>query len=181
MLNLLPKNQKKIISREYRVRFFVVGFALIFVAEIISLILLIPPYITAETSIELLNAQSAGFKAQNVTTEITKLSEVVRKTNNYLSLFTASSTPNETLSVIKKMVDVREDLVKINSLSYKVQNGQQSVVVGGVANSRQALIDYVKKIKIQPGVISADVPVSGFIQAKNINFSVTVTMKVQNI
>jgi hypothetical protein len=54
-------------------------------------------------------------------------------------------------------------------------------VVGGVANSRQALIDYVKKIKIQPGVISADVPVSGFIQAKNINFSVTVTMKVQNI
>lgn len=181
MLNLLPKNQKKKISREYLVRFFVVGFALIFIAQIISLILLIPPYLTAETRIELLNVQSAGFKAQNVTAEITRLSDIVRQTNNYLSLFTSSTTPNGVVPVIKKVVEVRDGLVKINNLSYKNQNGKQLIVVGGVADSRQNLLDYVKKLKVQPGVVSADLPVSDFVQSKNINFSVTVVMKAQNI
>ena len=181
MLNLLQKVQKKEISREYRVRFFVVGFSLTLVGGLISLILLVPPFLTAETRIEMLNAQSAGFKAQNVTTEISKLSDVVRKTNGYLSLFVSSSTPTGIVATIGSIVDIRGGAVQINSLEYKAQGGQQQISIRGVAGSRQALLDYIKKIKLQPGVVSADLPVSDFAQSQNIDFSLTVSIKPQHI
>jgi len=181
MLYLLSKEQKNKISQEYRVRFLIVAFTLVFVGEIISLILLVPPYLTAETRINLLNEQSASLKAQNVTTETSKLTDVVRQTNTYLNIFNSSSAPTGVVSVIQNIISTRGSAILMNSFVYKAQNGQQQIIVHGTASSRQALLDFVKKIKIQPGVVSADLPVSDFAKAANIDFSITILVNPQKI
>ena len=181
MLNLLPKDQKNKMTREYRVRFWVVACALFLAGEIISLVLLFPSYLTTQTRINILNSQSAGLKAQNITAESSRLSNIVQQTNNYLSVFNSSSTSPGVVTMIQDIVDMRGDAVRISSVFYRINNGQQQIVISGRANTRQSLLDFVKKLKSQPGVVSADLPVSDFAKAQNIDFSINVLIGSQHI
>ena len=181
MLNLLPKDQKKKIAREYRLRFWVIACALTLAGEIISLILLTPPFLTTQTRINILNSESADLKAQNLTTETSNLSGIVQQTNNYLSIFTASSTPDGVVAALQNIVAVRGGSVRIKSFVYKMNNGQQQIAISGNADSRQSLLDFAQKLKGQPGVISADLPVSDFAKSQNIDFSINVLMNPPHI
>lgn len=181
MLNLLPKDQKNKIAREYRVRFWVVALALALAGEVISLVLLFPSYLTVQTQIKILDSESASIKAQNLSAETSKLSEDVRQANNYLNIFAATSSPVGVVSAFQNIVDVRDKTVRIGSFFYKAVNGRQQVVISGNANSRQSLLDFAKKLKNQPGVVSADLPVSDFAKAQNIDFSINILMNPKNI
>lgn len=181
MLNLLPKEQKKKIIREYWFRFWIVAFALAFAGEIISLILLVPSYVTVKARTDILNSQSASLKAQSLTIESSNLDELVRKTNIYLDVLNSSSTPVGVISAIKNVVGTGGGAVQISGLFYTINNGQQQIVVTGNAKSRQSLLDFAKKLKTQPGVISADLPVSDFAKAQDIDFSIIVLMNPQKI
>jgi hypothetical protein len=181
MLNLLSKDQKKKIIREYRVRFWVVACSLFLAGEVISLILLVPPYLTVKTRADILNSESASLKVKNLTTEITNLANIVQQTNNYLSVFDSSSTPVGVVAAFQNIVEVRDKSIRIGSFFYRTNNGQQQVVISGNADSRQSLLDFAKKLKNQPGVISADLPVSNFAQAQNIDFSINVLVNPQPI
>jgi nitrate reductase NapAB chaperone NapD len=181
MLNLLPKNKKNKITREYRIRFWVIVLALAFAGEIISLILLAPSYLTVQTRINILNSESAGLKAQNLTVETTNLSNTIRQTNSYINILNSSSTPVGAVDAFQKIVSIRGKAVRIGSFFYRTNNGQQQIVISGNADSRQALLDFAKNLKNQPGVISANLPVSDFAKAQNIDFSISILMKPQHI
>jgi hypothetical protein len=181
MLNLLLKEQKKNITREYRVRFWTVACSLFFAGEIISLILLFPSYLTAHTRLNILNSESASLKVQNLTTESARLSSIVQQTNNYLDILTSSTTPIGAVSAIQNIAAVRDGSVRIGSLLYRINNGQQQIVIAGKANSRQSLLDFVKKLKNQPSVVSADLPISDFAKSQNIDFSINIFMNPQHI
>jgi hypothetical protein len=181
MLNLLPKDQKNRIIREYKVRFWVVACALVLASEIISLILLVPSYLTVKTRFDILDSQSAGLTVKNLTSETSDLSSIVQNTNNYLSVFNSSSTPIGVVAAIQNIASVRDKSVRIGSFFYRTNNGQQQIVISGNANSRQSLLDFAKRLKGQPGVVSADLPVSNFAEAQNINFSINILMNPQRI
>lgn len=155
--------------------------ALLLAGEVISLILLVPPYLTAQTRIDILNSESVNLKVQNLNTESSKLSDIVRQTNDYINIFSSSSTPVGVVDAIQKIVDVRDNTVRLGSFFYRTNSGQQQIVVTGNANSRQSLLDFAKKIKNQPGVVSADLPVSDFAKAQNIDFSINVLINPQHI
>lgn len=176
MLNLLLKDQKKKIAKEYKIRFLIVACALILAGEIISLVLLTPSYLTVQTRISILNSESAGLKAQNLNTETSNLGSVVQQANVYLNALTSSTTPVGVVKVLQNIVNVRDGSIRIESLFYRTVSGKQQVVVVGKANSRQSLLDFATKLKAQPGVISADLPVSDFAKAQNIDFSINVVM-----
>lgn len=179
MLNLLTKPEKKKIIREYRVRFWVVAFALALAGEVISLILLIPPYLSAQSRLNLLDSQSMGLQVKNITAESSRLGAVVRQTNMYLNAFNSSSTPIGVARFIQSIVDTKGGSVRFKSLFYKPGGGKQRILISGNANSRQSLLDFAKNIKSLPGVVSVDLPVSNFAQSKDINFSVDILVDPQ--
>jgi nitrate reductase NapAB chaperone NapD len=176
MLNLLPKDQKIKLTREYRKRFWVVAFSLLLAGEIISLILLAPSYITTQTRINILNSASSGLKVQNLNVESANLSNIVEQTNRYLTALDSSTTPTGVVAAVQKIVEIRGDSVKINSLFYKLNSNQPQIVVSGKAKSRQSLLDFAKRLKGLPGVVSADLPVSDFAKAQDIDFSINVML-----
>jgi hypothetical protein len=155
--------------------------SLLLAGEVISLILLVPSYITAQTRINILNSESANLKVQNLTAESSQLSGIVQQTNGYLKVLSSSSTPVGVVSSLRNIADVRGQAVRIGSFFYRTNNGQQQVVISGNANSRQSLLDFAKKLKSQPGVVSADLPVSDFAKAQDIDFSINVLMNPQHI
>lgn len=156
-----------------------IALALTFAAEIISLVLLFPSYIIAYTRMNILNSQSVNMKVQNLTTESADLAKIVQQTNSYLNVLTSSSTPAGVVTAIKSISDVRGSAVRLGNFFYRANNGQLQIVVSGTANSRQSLLDFAKNLKNQPGVVSADLPVSDFAQAQNIDFSINILMNPQ--
>jgi hypothetical protein len=181
MLNLLPKDQKNKIVREYRTRFWAIVFALALAGEVISLILLVPPYLTVQTRVNILSSQAVDSKVKNLALETSDLSDTIQQTNSYLNILNSSSTPTGATPAIQNISAVRGGSVKIGSFFYRANNGQQQIVISGNASSRQSLLDFAKRLKGQPGVISADLPVSDFAQAQNINFSINIVMDPQRI
>jgi hypothetical protein len=180
MLNLLPKNQKSKIVREYRIRFVAVACSLFLAAEIISLILLFPSYLTVQTRINILNSQSTSQKVQNLTTEIASLGSIIQQTNNYLDVFNSSSTPVGVVESLQNIIGTRDKTIRIGSFYYKTNKEQQQIVITGKANSRQSLLDFTKKLKNLPGVVSVDLPVSDFAKSKDIDFSINILMNSQH-
>ncbi len=172
MLNLLPKDQKQKIIHEYHIRFWVVIFALSLSAEIISLILLAPSFITAQMRLQVLNTQSAGTKAQDIASETANYESIVKQTNSYLSAFASTSTSTDGVDIIKNIVAIRGKAIKLNSFVYKTQNGQAQLAVIGTANTRQDLLDFNDNLQAQPGITSSDLPISDFVEAQNISFTI---------
>jgi len=181
MLNLLSKDQKNKITREYRVRFWVIAFALAFIGEIISLVLLVPSFLTVQTRINILGSQAVDLKVKSLASESSNLVDTIKQTNNYLNTFNSSSTPVGVVEAFQNIVAIRGGAVRIGSFFYRANNGQQQIVISGNADSRQSLLDFVKKLKTQPGVVSADLPVSDFAQAQDIDFSINILINQNNI
>jgi hypothetical protein len=175
MLNLLPKIQKKAIIREYRIRFIIMALVLLLMGEAIALVLMAPPYITASLRIGLLNSQSAGLKVQTATAEANRLSDIVKQTNTYLAVLTASSTPTGAALLLEHIIAVKDANIRLTSFNYSGK-GQQKLDIGGTASTRQALLDFVKKLKSLPGIVVSDLPVSDFAKSQDIDFSVNVTV-----
>lgn len=181
MLNLLRPEQKKKIIHEYHVRFFVLAFALLLCIQVISIVLLVPSYTTSKIRADAANSQSSILQAQSVSEKVTTLNNLVKKTNDYVSVFVSLPTSTDIIGAINSIVDNR-GTVKIKGLVYNSsQNSLQQIIAQGVAPTRQDLLDFVKRLKEQPGVLSATSPLSDFSQAQNINFSVTVVRQPQNI
>jgi len=180
MLNLLPKEEKKKISHEYRVRFAIVALTLTFFALIVSLVLLVPSYFTAEVRKSTLDSESAGVEAKNATAESAKLGETLRQTNASLSIFTSSTTPTGVVGLLDNISALRGTTVRIQDFSYTAAKGQQQIVINGKGDTRQALVDFTKKIRNLPNVVSVDLPVSDLAEAQNINFSVIILIQQKN-
>ena len=174
MLNLLKPEQKRKIIHEYHVRFFVLVFVMLFCAEMIAVVLLVPSYTISKARMDGLNSKSSVLQAQSISEQGAALNDLIKKTNDYISLFSVSASSTVISGAINSVVNNRGSAVRINGLVYGLQNGQQQIIVQGVAASRQDLLDFVKRLKQQIGVLSADLPLSDFSQAQNITFSLTV-------
>src|SRR3989344_4079100 len=145
MLNLLRPEQKKKIIREYHIRFFVVGTSLFFVAEIIAIVLLVPSYVMTKARADDLNSKSSILQAQNLSEEGATLNAIVQKVNGYESIFLSSSTPVELSAILKKVVDNRGPAVRLDGFIYSAADNKQQIVVQGIANTRQDLLNFIKQ------------------------------------
>ncbi len=182
MLNLLRPEQKKKIIREYHVRFFVLALTLLFVSQIIAIILLVPSYLTSKSAADNLNSQNAALQAQSADQEGSTLNATIQKTNDSINIFSsiASSSP-DVIAALHKVIDNKGGAVRIIGLNYSIQGKQQQVTMQGVAASRQDLLNFAKQLKQQKGIVSADLPISDFSQAQNINFSLPITITSSNL
>lgn len=162
-------------------RFWVVACSLLLVGEIISLILLVPPYLIAQTRMNILNDQSAGLKVQDLNKELASLTDIIKETNSYLAIFNSTSTPTGVVPALQSIIWASDKTIQLGSFFYRTNNGQQQLVVSGKAKTRQAVIDFVKKLRTQPGVVSVNLPVSDLAKANDIDFSVDVSINPQNI
>lgn len=180
MLNLLKPEQKKQIIHEYHVRFFVLVFVMLFCVEVLAVILLLPSYLTSKARSDALNSKSSILQAQSISEQGAALNDLIKKTNDYIGVFLASATSTSVSAALHAVVDNRGNAVKINGLVYSVQNGVQQITVQGVAASRQDLLDFIKRLKQQKGVLSANLPLSDFSQAQNITFSLVVIESLSN-
>jgi len=178
MLNILPKEQKNVLKKEYQLRRIVVWLGLVFVSLAVSLVLILPSYLVyrikardvrteLERSRKLLEAD---FQSGDVAGETTR----AIKNTEELKPFTAKTSVYSLL----KIFESKPNTVRISEISFLSQGVEASkLLVRGIAADRESLTSFARALESRPEFGSIDLPVSNFAKERSIDFSMTITIK----
>src|SRR3989344_3256231 len=176
MFVLLSEQNKKDLLRQYRLRITSTVAFLASTIFLISIALLLPSYF-------LLNAEKVRLEGEteNFSKHISKKnSEGLINTLNDIKSMVALVVPEETkiFSTIKTILARRPSSVLINSFRYTRGDGKESsLVLEGMAASRNSLISFSKNLKTDPLFKSVDLPISNLARESDVKFTMTIIGK----
>jgi hypothetical protein len=175
MINLLPDNEKNNVNHEYKLR----RLALWLIASLtivgIMIILMVPLYSLARykswviTSNISTSTPDSDIEGKDLQAQIqdAKLLVSVLKPNTENILPTA---------IIDMLVKNKTEFNTITSIRYSLEeSGTTTVVVQGIAKTRESLSYFTDALKHEPQISQIDVPVSNFAKDANIKYTFTLT------
>jgi hypothetical protein len=176
MINLIPPEAKKRVSKEYWLRVLSVWFIASTAAFIASICILVPAYvlITIQIGVNENVSQAASEKVaefESVTKEL-----AVANQKSKIILDNDSFSP---ISPYVAMVRAHEsEEVRVSQISVvRSKDGFSPIAVSGEADSRQALASFRDQLLSEPDVSGVDLPISNLAKDKEIQFSLTISIK----
>lgn len=178
MINLIPPQIKKKVYVEYFIRASSV-FLFAISAWLLTLALLF-------TAIQVL----VQFRIQGLETDITKASGYaesieeattkLNRANAKITHLTQEAVEDNFLRYKNTLDEVSADTIDIRS--YNIERGEdklvESIQITAVAEARQDIITFLDLVESHEQFSGVDVPISDLAQARNINFSVTIPIAV---
>lgn len=180
MINLVPTETRAKLTRFYRERLTVVFLISSLISFVFGAIFLVSPYLLAkekttsiERSIAISKALSAARMESNPEFQAKELSRRVDLIVNKNSAI----PPGKVLEEILKSKPAK---TSIDGLSYQNKGGEWTVEVRGMADDRKSLLDFVEVLESNTLFSKVNVPVSNFVQEKELPFNVTLTVNKIN-
>lgn len=186
MINLLPKEQKKKIVAEYKMRLVTVGAILLLSVIIISTIVITPFYFTTKATLarsESIFNNSKNSPDLEIDSESMK---VINNTENDLKLlFGYDKQKLVSKDVIDIIVANKGNTISINSINYansvdtkdEKANSQMVVSVGGIAQNREELKSFVYRLMGVQSFTNVSVPISNYLKGVDLEFVITLNIK----
>ena len=171
----LPYPEQQKIRKEYRNRVVIVLFFFVSISLVIGVGSLFPAYISAALSERLHLDQVAAFKKTTDALAIATTQKQLAFSQTVLDAVSNTIQPDLFSSAISSIVAIRGN-VKLNSFTVEHSSASvTTIVVNGIAATRQDLLDLKDRIQKSPGTVSVDLPVSILAQDRNISFSIQIT------
>jgi len=182
MANLLPLIEKKKIKREYRVRIGIVSLLFLSVLIIIAFVSLIPLYISSSYKLNDVLKQMESKKQETLyVDEKNNPIKITQDINNKLAVLEKKDSilpPSSDLITI--VVGHKPNNVKINAIFYDRGLTDGKVVLNGIARNRETLLSFLKSLEEDKIFTKVDLPISSFVEERDIEFSIRITMEVKN-
>lgn len=180
MLNILPKEEKKKILLEYRLRLAVVSVFAVGALILSNLVLLATSYLlTVTKNNEAKNTLVTLEEGQGRAGNEKDINAQVASVNKNIALFLKPSPQGVVLpsSSIKKILEIKGDAIKISGFTYDVGVDQERIVITGTALDRDKLAGFIEVLKREPTFTSVDLPISSYVKSTDINFSAVIVKK----
>ncbi len=176
MINLIPREAKKRIIIEYWVRVASVWFFSITAALVAGICILVPTYVLISLQIHATEGSSkaasekvAGYEA--ATKELTKA-------NQKAQILVGNNSYTPTTDYLRLISAHEGKGVMVSQVSLvRVKDGFGPITVSGQADNRQALREFRDSLLGEPTVAAVDLPISNLAKDRDIQFSLTVTVK----
>lgn len=168
---LLPESEQKQIERMYYLRLGTMFCCLMASAGLVGIILLFPAYIHAT------NVTNAEAVSSASSTEVSNIATLRRELSFSSSLNTVVSSyigDSAISEVVSKVIEVKGS-VKITSFDLSKQGSQASLIVRGIAPTRDVLLSFRDRLSSDPAIARVDLPISELTKSSDIPFSVAVT------
>ncbi|MBI3632625.1 MAG: hypothetical protein HY225_04210 [Candidatus Vogelbacteria bacterium] len=186
-MNLLPEKIKVEIRNEYYKKVAI----LFLVAVIISLVLATVPvilsYIMTSYQMTFLQREVIAMEKSNESKGIVSSLKIVDDLNNKLNILNRPMGPiplGAISDILLNIVNMAKLLVHLTSFSYSqvdVKVGETKttnyvIVVSGIADTRDLLLNFVKKLKADGTFTNVDLPIENLVESKNAMFSLNLTL-----
>ena len=178
MLNILPKEEKRGIITEYRLRVATVAMFLITAVVLASLVLLVPSYLLVNTKYDNITSKiSAEQIRDGVDAQEKEVDAQVNDINKKIDFFqgTSGAAHLSIPEVIAKIIGMKGPAVKIVGFSYDATDRQERLVISGIAADRDELAAFAETLKGSNIFTAVDLPVSSYVKSSNIDFAIVAT------
>ena len=178
MMNLLPQDEKKKITREYHARLIVAALTLFGSAISAGIIMLIPSY----TSLLLEEGSIALILGTPILEEQARaydeLSSELDMANKKLAILKKGADDIDIFENVITPITARRGSISILGITYEKNiNGAKIVRVSGVAKDREVLRGFAKALEEEPYFERVEIPVSNFVKDRDIEFSLEIGVK----
>lgn len=180
MVNLLPISEKMRIRKMYKSRLFVV--ALLFLAAVAGagIIALTPTFFWSFVK-EKAAYERLAVVSQIVSSEERKnLREDVVAVNKRIAVLVGEDIARVAPSfAIEKIIARKNSGVALVSFFYGKEGGalpEKSIMVSGISQNRQMLLDFIHELQKEPAFSEVNVPVSNFVKSSAIPFSISLIL-----
>jgi len=163
---------KKIIG-EYRKRLFILclGLAILFSFSLIGLIL--PAFISMSSEKEVLILEKQSFSKKTTNDNQGEIEKELKNIKEMITVLALDNTANPITSVLERVLLEKGSGIILQSISLERKKDFWAVSLGGKALSREALVDFSKKLETTPSLSDVDLPVSSLAKNSDIPFSIT--------
>ncbi len=174
MINLLPPNEKRELDREYRLRRVALALSAAIGLVAAALIMMAPIYITTAFKSRTINAGIASAVAKDASDEL-QYKKQIDEAKFLLKLLKPQDQGETASAIIAMLTADKTSEIKITSISYTQNAPGATVVVQGMAKTREDLSAYTTTLSQEKSIKNVDVPVSNFTKDTDISYTFTIT------
>lgn len=176
MINILPYQQKKIVSRIRMLRAISTVLVGLFVLIVVCGVLLLPTLVAINDRFLIANNQISLLEKSGAVTnpvDVIALSSRVKTLQSKLAA-TPEKTPTEYIGAIRGHVPSG---MNITGYSFTIENDQPTLKVAGVSPNRETLQRFVAALETLPLIARVESPVANYVKSSNNQFSITITFQ----
>jgi len=174
MFELLTKEQKNNVLKEYRLRKFVIATVFVAITAIVGSLLLVPALILSSSKANDLDQQ---LKAQNQNQEakdVRVIRENIQEANRQISLLANRQEIKLTENIADVIISAPTGMRLISFGYNEATEGIRQLEIGGISPTRDSLLLFVKNIEQKEQFSDVNLPISDFAKDRDIPFSITI-------
>ncbi|MFA5936387.1 MAG: hypothetical protein WC822_00750 [Candidatus Paceibacterota bacterium] len=176
MINLIPNEEKKKITRDFYLRIITMIFVMLGSSVLIASILIFPTYIVSSVEKKAINEKLETQKKDAIPLPDQDTMMVIKNLKDKLSLIENAQKNKFVFSqkVINEIVLQKISGIKITEISYQNDlKAGQKINISGKAQSRDILLAFRRALEDDTAFSKVDLPISNFIKGSNIKFYLT--------
>lgn len=173
MFNLLPKDKKDIIHREYRTRLSVVGLWFLFFIFTFFSLLLVPSLLLSSEKERTAQERFVALSKSMERKGETDLDAALNETKSRLA-FLSNEAPKMFLYELLMLVSsVKSDRISLTNFSFITSaDGRRAIAISGIGENRTALLSFIQALEHTKVFEKVDAPISNFVKDTDINFEI---------
>jgi hypothetical protein len=179
MINLVPAIVRKTIVKEYWIRVVSVFLFLSALLSVLCIIFALPVYVLISAQVEAFSASATEAAARVAEFDVS--TSALTKANTHAQKIVSQKNTKDFTAVLTKLESLASSGVVLRSYEFTRKEGALAPIqVVGKAETRQSLADFHASLRAEPMVEKVDLPISNLAKEKDIDFTMTVTLKPTN-
>ena len=184
VINILPLAEKKILHREYWVRFFVVTLNLIAITSVVASLLLFPSYFLSKLKEKVVESRLESFNKENPSLNDDNIEKITSGINLKLEVLDREKPSYQVSdSILKNVLNSRTSGIIFSQILFSkkmspANDGKYSPVVEihGIATNRDSLRNFKTALDNNPSFSDVYLPISDFLEKTNLPFTISITI-----
>lgn len=177
MFNLLPDILKEKLKAEYKRRWLTVVFMFVIFLQVSFLIFLFPTWVLSLSKEQDITSNISATNRSTSSKDATPIASIIADTNTKLNIINTAMEYQKVLPLVNIIIGNKIPSIHIKRISYEFTDKSDTTInLGGLSDTREGLVSFVKNLESSRTFKSIDLPVSNFTKGKDIDFSLSMTV-----
>ena len=176
MINLLSEFNKRAFKKMYLLRLLTVALFMSALLLAIHSVLLIPSYAFLQAQILNQNVEKEFIGKTLEASGSEEVEERLALLNAKIALLETLPSQPLFIDAIEEVLEVSRTGIKITQISYTPNDAKVQISVRGVAEDRDSLRSFAKRLEEREGIAGVEFPIGNLSKDKDLPFTISITL-----
>jgi len=178
IINILPDKEKKIILKEYWMRFFTIFFNLSTLVGALAIFLLFPSYFLSELQENMIEDKIEVFNKENIELIDNDTDKAISDINSKLVILNKKEGDYQfSKDILDEILSSRNSGITYSQILFRKEKEGSSLEINGVAKSRDDLRIFKTTLENNLDYSEVNLPISNFLEKSDLDFTILIKLK----